>query len=110
MDQLKFGENEKFEMIYIYSFHNSAELRRKEYGQGEKKIKCGFYSTVFSTMCQGPNLSIQGYNIVRRKQITSPAELTFLVTIRNKLCNKLDFDYFLSQNKSQKNNLKEGDQ
>lgn len=78
--------------------------------RGKKKIKCGFYSTVFSTMCQGPILSIQGYNIVRRKHIPSPAELTFLVTIRNKLCNKLDFDYFLSQNKSQKNNLKEGDQ
>ena len=61
-------------------------------------------------MCQGPILSIQGYNIVQRKQIPSPVELTFLVTIRNKLRNKLDFDYFLSQNKSQKNNLKEGDQ
>jgi len=73
-------------------------------------MKYGFYSTVFSTMCQGPVLSIQGYNIIWRKHIPSPAELTFLVTIRNKLCNKLDFDYFLSQNKSQKNNLKEGDQ
>lgn len=97
-------------MIYIYGLNNSVDLIRKGVWLGEKKIKCGFYSTVFSTMCQGPILSIQGYNIVQRKQIPSPVELTFLVTIRNKLRNKLDFDYFLSQNKSQKNNLKEGDQ
>lgn len=97
-------------MIYICGLNNSVDLIRKGVWLGEKKIKCGFYSTVFSTMCQGPILSIQGYNIVQRKQIPSPVELTFLVTIRNKLCNKLDFDYFLSQNKSQKNNLKEGDQ
>lgn len=96
-------------MIYISGLNNSVDLIRKGVWLGEKKIKCGFYSAVFSTMCHGPILSIQGYNI-QRKQIPSPVELTFLVTIRNKLCNKLDFHYLLSQNKSQKNNLKEGDQ
>lgn len=74
-----------------------------------KKVKCGFYSTVFSTVCHDLICQYRDTTLYEGNR-SSPAELTFLVTIRNKLCNKLDFDYFLSQNKSQKNNVKEGDQ